>query len=325
MVLLLWFLIYQFTSNLPRTPTARINLGISSANERRRYNLTSSLIGSAHTQYDPCGWLFAAVCISLMVLRFQNRNQHCIDLITKRIASWDVVLHVVMSHKETIPHNIRALFCDLMLSKYDHNITSLKHLSRLLYTHYVQPIVRPWGRGIWWLLWVQCMVYILQLPFVIHLPHCLQYHDRDLTRSDYIYFHVLTCCKRYCRYVFGSLCLFSFVLHGAYAYFAYWVQHELHEILQWRHNDDVIMELPWLFHVSHFSGLFIDVGENMDMNMNIGHGYVFKDICGDCTMGKWFRMQTGYVSNCPWKKKRPKVLFFLLSFLQSWFKSIVRI
>ena len=32
----------------------RIILGMGSANERRRYNVTWSLIGWAHTQNDPC-------------------------------------------------------------------------------------------------------------------------------------------------------------------------------------------------------------------------------------------------------------------------------
>ena len=36
--------------------SAGIILGKGSANERRRYNMTSSLIGWAHNQIVPCVW-----------------------------------------------------------------------------------------------------------------------------------------------------------------------------------------------------------------------------------------------------------------------------
>ena len=49
------FLIFKSWILCHPTPCqkSKINLGMGSANERRRYNVTSSLIGWAHTQNDP--------------------------------------------------------------------------------------------------------------------------------------------------------------------------------------------------------------------------------------------------------------------------------
>ena len=48
---------------------AGIILCMCQANERRRYNVTSSLIGWAHTQNDPCRWHKGAMfCFNVIFL-----------------------------------------------------------------------------------------------------------------------------------------------------------------------------------------------------------------------------------------------------------------
>ena len=49
-----------------------IILGMGSANERRRYTVTSSLIGWAHTENDP--WVSSANPYNVCILLMYNSN-----------------------------------------------------------------------------------------------------------------------------------------------------------------------------------------------------------------------------------------------------------
>ena len=49
-----WFSLYCFETTVLQAVVARIILCMRPANERRRYIVTSSLIGWVHTQIDPC-------------------------------------------------------------------------------------------------------------------------------------------------------------------------------------------------------------------------------------------------------------------------------
>ena len=82
-----WLLCLQKSSTRLRTAGSTHSgrdLGMGSANERRRYIVTSSLIGWAHTQNDPC-----KTCTNkylLTILRFQT----CLQ------GSTPVVIHILL-------------------------------------------------------------------------------------------------------------------------------------------------------------------------------------------------------------------------------------
>ena len=53
-----------------------IILGMGSANERRRYYVTPSLICGVHTQIDPCIWILHTQSTAVTELELSNSNSN---------------------------------------------------------------------------------------------------------------------------------------------------------------------------------------------------------------------------------------------------------
>ena len=75
-------------------PLPGIILGMDAANERRRYNVTSSLIGWAHAQNDP-GWL---IVLSYAEIPSFSSNQPSDAMWRRRIVSTlDQVIYFILT------------------------------------------------------------------------------------------------------------------------------------------------------------------------------------------------------------------------------------
>ena len=95
---------------------AGIILWMRPANERRRYIVTSSLIGWAHTQNDPCAWLWRFIFLQLwssgmpgiVSLRKESSN-------IKYCGKYKSYIHPIQSMIIKFPHGIFVLFVILAI------------------------------------------------------------------------------------------------------------------------------------------------------------------------------------------------------------------
>ena len=141
---------YQGTCWAVRHPWSVIILCIRSANERRCYNVTSSLIGWAHTQNEPCWY---SVVPQQQYIFSQILNKHPIARLwgqDMEFPLWDkIVIYFCLLYGSAVWKEHHVILDSIMMTPdCIMNIARSLFLSTgnfLPYHHNRYPIAHPWG------------------------------------------------------------------------------------------------------------------------------------------------------------------------------------